>query len=370
MSQKRRGLNGHPWYRSDRDAWFVTNGKLKVALRDKHGQMVRGEDNEAEALRVWHEMHALADVGRKGDTNDLRTVLELYLVDLEKRATPKTLADYRGFFASFLAKWSGLLVRELKPFHVQQWWAANPTWGASYQNLTGTALKAALNWATQPGKGGAIIPTNPLAGMPLPSVKKRSAKVMVEDSEFRGLLALVKSQSVRDLLTVLWETGTRPGNLSIATAGNLEQGGEAFVFDGHNTPDGSSVHKAFKRTGRALVVPLSDAARDVCLRLAQKHPEGPLFRTARGDAWNKLRIANTVRHYAKRAGLEGRFMAYSCRHSRATTLLEAGLSDGDVAAIIGNTPAQVARTYSHVAARVNRLRDLANKHSPAAKLAE
>src|SRR5262249_40904989 len=158
-------------------------------------------------------------------------------------------------------------------------------------------------------KGGRIIPDNPLQGMPLPPVRKRSAAVFTSEDEFERLMELVKSPAVRDVLTVLWETGTRPGNLAIATAANLTDDVTALVFDEHNTDPKSDVHKTFKKSGRALVVPLSDAAREVCVRLKLKHPEGQLFRTPRGLPWNKHRLANTVRHYAERAGLKGRFSA-------------------------------------------------------------
>ena len=94
---------------------------------------------------------------------------------------------------------------------------------------------------------------------------------------------------------------------------------------------------------------------------ADRHPTGPLFRTPTGLPWTAVRLANVVLHYAKQAGLEGRFTAYSCRHTRATALLEAGHTDTDVAAILGNTPGVIHRSYSHVAAKVNRLRDLLNK---------
>lgn len=367
MGRKRlRGERGKPWYWAARDGWFITEGKSKVALRDKYGEPVKGKDSEEAAIAAWHERNVLASVPRQGEDNTLRAVFELYLQDLERRAAPKTHRDYVAFFKDFLAKWPGLLVRDLKPFHVTQWWDSHPAWGPSMKNITGTALKAALNWAAKPGKSGGIIPRNPLDGMPLPPGRKRSADVAVSDDEFAKLLSLVTSPAVRDVLTVLWHTGTRPGNLAIATAANLTPDGDAFVFDAHNTPDASSVHKTFKKTGRALIVPLPDAARDVCVRLREKRPAGPLFLTARGLPWNKLRLANTVRHYAKRAGLEGRFMAYSCRHSRATSLLEAGVADHDVAALLGNTPAVIHKNYSHVAARVGRLLDLANKHAPKA----
>jgi integrase len=314
-------------------------------------------------------MVVLAAVPDTGAGNEVRTILELFLQDAERRGvSAKTLATYTGFYKSFLARHPRLLVRDLRPAHVHDWWRlSHPKWGSSTRNLSGGALKAAFNWAASPGKGGEIIPKNPLDGMPVPTMRKRSAEVVVSEEEFAGLLGLVKSAAVRDILTVAWETGTRPVNLSRATAANLADDGNALLFADWNSPEGSAVHKTFKATGRPLVVPLTDAAREVVRRLVAEHPVGPIFRTATGLAWTEVRLANTVHHYAKRAGLKGRFTAYACRHTRATALLEAGHSDTDVAAILGNTPTVIHKNYSHVAAKVNRLRDLLNGSRKPAK---
>lgn len=364
MARKRRGRGekGRPWYRAERDQWFVTTDGKKQPLLDAKGHPVRGKDNRAGADRAWHEMHALANVPDAGDENEARTVLELYLQDMERRAvSAKTLATYTGYFKSFLKRYPRLLVRDLKPSHVHAWWQqSHPKWGNSTRNLSGAAFKAAFRWAASPG-GGAVIPKNPLDGMPLPTMRKRSAEVVVSDEEFASLLELVKTEAVRDILTVAWETGTRPVNLSRATAANLTDDGNGLIFADWNTEAGSAVHKTFKATGRPLVVPLTDAAREVVLKLIDKNPTGPIFRTPTGLPWTELRLANTVLHYAKRAGLRGRFTAYSCRHTRATALLEAGHSDTDVAAILGNTPGVIHKNYSHVAAKVNRLRDILNR---------
>ena len=86
---------------------------------------------------------------------------------------------------------------------MRDWWdACHPRWGNSTRNLSGRALKAAFRWAAAPGRGGAIIPGNPLEGMSLPTMRKRSAEVVVTDEEFDGLLTLVKSECVRDVLVV------------------------------------------------------------------------------------------------------------------------------------------------------------------------
>ncbi|VTR91686.1 phage integrase family protein : Phage integrase family protein OS=Rhodopirellula maiorica SM1 GN=RMSM_03522 PE=4 SV=1: Phage_integrase [Gemmata massiliana] len=364
MSKKRkRGTRGKPWYRRGRDQWCITVGDKITTLVDDKGLPVRGRDNRTGAEKAWHEMAVMASVPDNGSENEVRSILELYLQDMERRkVTQKTITTYTGYFKSFLARFPELLVRELRPFHIHEWWQkSHPAWGNSTQNLSGSAFKAALRWASSAGKGGAIIPTNPLEGMPLPTMRKRSAEVVVSDEEFTELLRLIKSPRVRDILFVAWETGTRPVNLTRATKEHLTEDGNAFMFADWNTEEGSAVHKTFKATGRPLAVPLTDAAKEVVHRLADEHPEGPLFRTPTGLPWTDLRLANTVMHYAKQAGLKGRFTAYSCRHSRATALLEAGHTDTDVAAILGNTPGVIHRNYSHVAAKVNRLRDLLNR---------
>ena len=338
-------------------------------MLDAKEHPIRGKDNRAAAEFAWHETAVMAAVPDNGEDNQARTILDLDLQDMERRrVTKKTVDAYTGYFKSFLTLYPVLLVREFKPTHIHTWWKSrHPRWGNSTRNVSGGAFKAAFRWAAAAGKGGAIIPRNPLEGMSLPTMRKRSSEVVVTDGEFDALLKLVKSEAVRDILLVAWETGTRPVNLSRATTAHLTEHENALLFADWNTAEGTSVHKTFKQTGRPLVVPLTDAARDVCRRLATRYPDGPLFRTPTGLPWTETRLANTVLHYSKRAGLKGRFMAYSCRHTRATVLLEAGHTDTDVAAILGNTPGVIHKNYSHVSAKVDRLRALMNRGQNATK---
>ncbi len=356
-TKRKRRANGLPWYWKKRDYWCVPGDAKKTALRDKHGQLVRGADNEAVALAAWHEMMSLTNAGRAGSENEVKAILELFLQDAHRRkVSTKTLINYTAWFQSFTDQWKGLPVRDLKPFHVHQWWEkSHPAWGASYQNLSGSALKAAFNWAVKAGKGGAIIPANPLDGMALPAMRKRSSDVVISQDEFDRLLGLIKTEEVRDIIIVGWETGTRPVNLSRATAKNVSDDGKALFFADWNTDPDQEVHKTFKRTGRPLVVPLPSPAHDIVAKLKVRYPTGRLFRTSRGMDWDAGRLSNIVRHYAKRAGLTGRFTPYSCRHTRATVLLEQGMSPNDVAAVLGNSPGVVQKNYSHVSANTARL---------------
>jgi hypothetical protein len=102
MGRKReRGVRGKPWYRAERDQWYVTLNGKKHPLLDSKDNPIRGKDNRAAAERAWHEMAVMAAVPDNGADNEVKTILELYLQDAEKRAvTKKTLDNYTAFFKS------------------------------------------------------------------------------------------------------------------------------------------------------------------------------------------------------------------------------------------------------------------------------
>jgi integrase len=348
----------HPWYRVSRDAWYVNSGGKKVRLTDRDGRPIRGKNNKQAATDAWHEMVALGGASRLGDDNPVRNVLDLFLQYREPHVTYKTLQTYQGFFKSFCDYMPGLLCRDLTAGDIERWWYLAPRneWASSTRSLCGSAFKAAFKWATGLGR---LLKDNPLKDWKLPPMRARSHGVRVSEAEFNRLLGMVKSEPVRDILTVLWWTGTRPVNLARATQKNVVQGGNALQFDDTNAAPGSPPHKTFNRTGRPLIVPLPDAAKEVVLKLVARRPHGPLFLSpGLGQPWTAVRLANLVMHYSRRAGLKGRFMAYACRHSKATNMLEAGRTHAEVADFLGNTPAVIRRNYDHVRANVDRVRAL------------
>jgi hypothetical protein len=307
----RRGANGLPWLRNGRRQYYVTDpvsGK-KRALLDTNGDIVRWEDrltegeNQDRANAIWYECQRLHDAGRAGETNPVKVVLELYLQrHAQKHTSAKTLADYTRWFQSFCDRWPGLTVRDLTADHIEAWWSdRHPKWGTSMRSLVGSAFKAALNRAAARDRGTPLLLNNPIKDWKLPTMKKRSATNVVSRDEYLTVLAGVTSPRVRDVLEVLWETGTRPINLTRATADHVRPDGLALVFAEHNTPAEAVVHKTFKRTGQALTVPLSDRAKEIVLRLARENPTGPLFRSPRGHAWTTQLLASTIRNHAKKA---------------------------------------------------------------------
>ncbi|HZY85293.1 MAG TPA: hypothetical protein VFE78_10715, partial [Gemmataceae bacterium] len=62
MPRRKAAQRGFPWYRRSADAWCVTNEQGRPeSLKDATGHVIKGEANEAEAVKVWGEMRAFAD---------------------------------------------------------------------------------------------------------------------------------------------------------------------------------------------------------------------------------------------------------------------------------------------------------------------
>jgi integrase len=362
MPRRKSAQKGYPWYRKGNNTWYVTleNGEQSM-LRDRDGLPVRGKENEGEAVAVWHEVMAVAQAPETGDNNSLKVVLDLYLQGRAGRVTPKTHAEYVKHFRDLTDKWPQLLVKDLKARHIRQWWAEDhPGWGSSTQNYALTALKAALNWAAG-AEGDHMISKNPLRGMSMPACRSRGAEADISPEDYRRVMEVVPPD-LHDVLTVLFETGTRPINLIRAEMRNLDSSNGALVFARHNTDSDSPVHKTFKKTGEALIVPLGPLSMEVVKKLAQLHPSGPLFRTRKGEPWYAAKLASRILWYAKKLGLQGKFTAYAGRHTVTTALLERGVPDAEVAAVLGQRgTAMLYRHYSHLGSKVKRLRDILTK---------
>jgi hypothetical protein len=223
MPRRLRGEKGKPWLRkmgSGKFRWFMpkgqTGGKLAPVLR-KDGAFIDGPEREAEAMQVWHEAVVVATAPDRGDDNEVRVVCDLYLQHLEKTAKAKTLGEFVKFFKSFFGKWPDLLVRQLRPVHLEKWWEErHPTWGSGTRGLSATAFQAAMNWAAG-AQGNNLISKNPLKGMKMPQIRSRGAEALVSNKDHDKLLAAVPSD-LKDVLIALRNTGTRPSIVRRVTA--------------------------------------------------------------------------------------------------------------------------------------------------------
>jgi integrase len=108
-------------------------------------------------------------------------------------------------------------------------------------------------------------------------------------------------------------------------------------------------HKTQKKTGKPRVVYLTPAMVELTRKLAERHPEGPLFRNSRGKPWTRNAIRCRFRQLRRKLpNLKG-VVSYTYRHSYATDALEQGVGVAQVAELLGHTTTDmVMQHYQHL----------------------
>jgi site-specific recombinase XerD len=192
-----------PWFREDRQAYFVTIGGVRHNL---------GADKKA-ADKKFHELMA-ADTGTPKSsaatpaTSNGMTVAEVfdkYLDWCQKHRSPRTYEwtqKHIQQFCTHLGKACHTTFGELRPFHIVEWVDKKTTWGANQKRGAIIAVQRPFSWALKLG----YIERNPVAGVEKPKAKRRDAYVTPE--QFTVLMERYKEgDPFRDLLAFLWETG-------------------------------------------------------------------------------------------------------------------------------------------------------------------
>ncbi len=337
-STRKRQAWGLPWFREYDGWWYVT-------IRGQKRKLVKGnpddeENNRQAALDEWHRVMALVEAESNKGKNPVWVILENFL-DHKSRESPKAYERYLPFCQSFKDKYPDLRVDDLKPRHINEWLALQP-WNESTQSLGSAVILAGLNWAAKPEQS--IIDRNPIRGMKRPSVRSRGAETVIDDSDFQILLDNAPPW-IRDALFFLRQTGTRPVNLARI---------EAKTIDAEYRCVRVEVHKTRDKTKRPLIIPLTLSALNLLLRLAEKYPEGPLFRTHQGKPMNSRLFTMSFQYLKKKLkrnkiALKGKVIAYGIRHTVATELLKKDVPDAKVAFILGHkNTAMLYHHYGHL----------------------
>lgn len=95
------------------------------------------------------------------------------------------------------------------------------------------------------------------------------------------------------LLWLLRLTGARPIELGKAVAHNYQGGKIIFRWNAQR----GYVHKTAKKTQRDRIIFLTPVAQAYAEECIKKHPEGPIFRTLRGDPWTPQNVTQKWRQW-------------------------------------------------------------------------
>lgn len=138
-----------PFYKSDRNAWYVEIDRKQVKLSDHPADLPPPEPTLApgKTRRTWHPPKVILDAfyQARGRTADApkpappakgTTVVQVldYLLDwCQTHRSPRTADSYRERLQSFTDYLKDqdtlyLTVEELRPFHVRQWADSHADW--------------------------------------------------------------------------------------------------------------------------------------------------------------------------------------------------------------------------------------------------
>ena len=337
------GKTPEPWYRESKKAWYVWHdGKQRRLGKDKQ-----------EAFRLFHLLMAgeaptpkamPAPNAKPPAALTVQALAQAYLAEAARRlsATARRVAEW--MVRSFASMYANLPAEAVRKHHVESWVGTHPRWGDSTENLAKTRIGAMYRWGVEQG----LLAGNPIQGIRKPPIKSRGCEAVISHADHSRLMEAA-FPALRSVLYALRESGARPGEVTSVTAADFlpEQG--VWILTKHKT-----AHK----TGKPRIVYLTAGLVALCRELAERHPEGPLFRNAHGLPWHKIGLAKRVRELRVRLGIGGRVFPYCYRHTFATDALAHGVPDAYVAELLGHSgTAMLHRHYAHLTARSQALRE-------------
>jgi integrase len=333
-----------PWWREDRQAWFVT-------IRGERHNL--GSDKET-AEREFHRLMSKGPdeprIERASTGLSVAEVFEKFLDWCQKHRAGRTydwyLEHIQGFI-DFLKKPAAMLAASLKPFHVVEWADKHPSWGDNYRRGAIIAIQRPFNWAAKLG----YIPESPIRYIEKPQPTRREQVIdlnawqTIRDHYEAG-------DPFRELLEFAWETGCRPQEAKNIEARHVELDKHRVVFP----PTEAKGKKRWR------IIYLTPRAAEIVKGKLAIRPKGLLFLNAKGRKWTGF--AMNCRFTRLKAHLGIKYACYSLRHGFATRKLEAGLDHITVAALMGHADAtMLARVYSHISERQDHLREQLNRGS-------
>lgn len=369
-----------PFFKKGRRLWYVQIDGRQINL---------GPERD-EAFRQYHHLMAVPkrSVEHTGDSHSLAAIRDHFLEWVQQNRAPDTYEWYRYRLQRFVESYPDLSTAALRPYHVEEWVDRYELSITARRNYL-RSVKRCMKWASRM----AYIASNPIADLEIPSAERKEC--CVSPQEFQALLAYVRDEKFKDLLTITYETGCRPQESLRVEARHVDLAHHRWVF-----PQSQSKMKQLSR-----IVYLTDSAIAITKRWMAAYPDGALFRNTRGCAWSteavncvfdrlRIRMGKEVMHNcgetiaeqairqlmpslktttkrrgivrnktqaelreeAKRkltnrraAQLAPRYSLYALRHSWATNALQRGVDALTVAILMGHKdPSTLARVYQHL----------------------
>ena len=335
-----------PFFRKHDNWWVVQmrQGNKRWQQKLCKGSQPKGKDTEQQAYQLFTQLMAEGADNLPPPTKvRVHDLLQAFLQFSAKHNDERTFAWYKMFLVRFDEVYGSLRPYQITPETVEAWLNVNKGWKGSRRGAV-VALKRAFNWAFDNKK----IATNPLKAVKKPPARARERFLTAEERQ-KIFDNYPEGDCFRDFLFALENTGCRPGEVAAVHAGHVDVRTGVWILDEHKTEHA---------TGEPRVVILTPAMVQLTRGLMAKHPEGPLFRDAKGNPWNRNSIRCRFRRVRKKLNLGGDLVAYLYRHAVATDLLESGTGLAQACEILGHKGTEmIMRHYQKLKQRRDHLRE-------------
>jgi len=339
-----------PFFRPKKNRWYV----------QLDGKQINLGPDEAAAFRRYHEV--MSERGKpcpvivttKSDPA-LSVLLDEFLTWCLRHRERRTYDSYLERIQSFLDALpeKTLAAKDLRPFHLQQWVDGHAGWNPGMKRGRLQAVQRALNWAVKQGR----LEKSPVAAMEKPRAGRRENVIGL--ATFQRMLRLTATREFRDLITVCWETGCRPQEIWRVAKRHLDVDGKRWLFPAQEA----------KGKRRIRVVYLTDTALQICIRLAEANPDGPLFRNRDSAPWTRFAVSLVFSRMKKHIGKK--YALVDFRHSFATRSLQSGVDPVTLSILLGHADGtMLCRVYAHVDQDAGHLRTALTKANPKPEGAE
>ena len=331
------------WYWKSRKEWCVKINGVRHRL---------GPDKK-EAQKRFHQLMG-QDEPQYIATDSVAVVLDAFITWCHENRAAKTTQRYQDFCQQFVDKHGRMKVAELNTGHVTSWLNEKDTWNSTTKHNAITALQRAFNW----GVKNHGLRFNPIKGMEKPKPQRRTGIVTPE--EFEEILShYAEGDCFRDLITVSYDSGSRPQEIKLLEARHVDFEKQRAVIGADDGAKGGIT--------RAIYFP-TDRSMEIIRRLADAHPSGLMFRTTKGTPWNGANVRCRFQRLQPKVGK--RFTHYMLRHTFVTRKLASGVDSHVVAKLAGHqNTAMLDKHYSHIADDYQFMLEQAKtgEHPPASK---
>lgn len=269
----------------------------------------------------------------------LSQLAEIYLEDYKTNRKPTSYAlTKQNIYSYILPTLGNMNIEELSPIIIKKWQNHLLTLGRSQSSIKAynTSFNSMLNWAVKYcGLGQNPFKVTGVTG----TIRKRLE--FLEEAEWKKLNDVISDKFDKALFNLLFFSGIRIGEARALTKDDMDFTTNTITISKtHNLVSGISSPKT-KNSYRKVVIP-----EQACKYIKEMFeafyalPEYPFqFRIPRT-------VAAHLKSYCIKAGVTV-ITPHGFRHSHASMLIRRQVPINAIASRLGDTVAEVLRTYSH-----------------------